>query len=132
MSVPTPQEIVAYFDDYRRDRSCLEEMRGHTVRHFCSLFDHKGMFTTKFDPYYTDYRLEDIGTEGQRGTEEHIRVAHFLFDANGALREHLKEPLVNLIHALEASWGSDLVVLYYANEMGRITSGSYPAVYGWK
>jgi len=133
MSKPELHELVAYFENRNRDTGVFPEMKLHMLHAFGQVFDHAGNFHARFDPYYTDRTLEDIGTgEDQRGTEKQIRVAHFLFDESGALREWLHGPFNDLRHTYTPSLTSDVAKLYFGVEMTRITGGQYPAVYAWK
>jgi hypothetical protein len=129
------RELTEYFEDckYRKDSvERVEEVKAQLAHQFNLLFDKDGNFATKFDPYRTDRMYDDVGTKHQRGTLHQITVAHFLFDEEGDLRQHLHLPLDHLIKSLMPSYGSDLITLHFGKEMSRITRGQYTAIYAWK
>lgn len=143
---PALHEIVDYFEGPARGSSMAEKIWGHgeyaanydqmwvhMLHAFGAVFDHAGDFRLKFNPYFTDRDLADIGTgPDQRGTEEQIRVAHFLFDEKGSLRHWLDEPLKTLLHTMAPALTSDIAILHFGNKMDSITSSQYSAVYAWK
>lgn len=129
------QELTEYFEEYKYRKDTaerVEEVKVILARSLKLLFKADGEFATKFDPYRTDRMFDDVGTKHQRGTLHQIEVAHFLFDEEGDLREHLHLPLEHLITEMQPAYGSDIITLHFGKEMSRITRKQYTAIYAWK
>lgn len=85
------------------------------------IFNNSGDFIDKgYDPY--------------RRREQDTEIHNFLFDEDGGLNEKLwfDNALQEFINTNHCHWHSDIVKLYWAQEMGMNTKGSYPAVYMWR
>ena len=84
------------------------------------IFDNDGNFINQnYDPY----RHDDDDT-----------VHNFLFDEDGGMNENLwfGNTVSMFIRENGCSPFSDIVKLYWAQEMGINTKGSYPAIYMWR
>lgn len=95
---------------------------------FKNCFDKHGNFKLQgFDPY----RYDD-------SNPEYVEFYNALFEpwdseyGSGNLNDETSCCLGAFIHDSGFRWSSDAVKLYYAEEMGRNTKGSYPAVYMWR
>lgn len=91
-------------------------------------FDKNGNFTYKwFDPY----RYEE-------DKEEYVKFYNKLFVdwddkyCHGSLKDGVKQELKTTIVENNYPPLCDAVRLYYAQEMGENTKGSYPAIYMWR
>lgn len=85
------------------------------------IFGKKGNFlNSSFDPYRLD-----------RSNAYFVKVHEFLFE-DSDLRYGLKEELVKFVKENKCGPWTDVVKLYYAEEHGSSTKGSYPAIYMWR
>lgn len=93
-------------------------------------FDSDGNFTLKsFDPY----RYEE-------DCKEYVEFYNCIFYdwndkwSHGCVKEDVHKEIWKMVceNMEKYSPFSDIVKLYYAEEMGRNTKGSYPAVYMWR
>lgn len=83
------------------------------------IFNNSGDFVEKaYDPYRLDERFKEMHD--------------FLFDEDGALHWGMDNQLIEFINNNNCRWNSDIVKLYWAQEMGSKTKGSYPAIYMWR
>jgi hypothetical protein len=85
------------------------------------IFGEKGNFINR---YYDPYRLD-------HNNPYDVKVHEFLFD-NGDLREGVKSLLMKFVADNKCGPWTDVVKLYYAEEHGSSTKGSYPAIYMWR
>lgn len=76
----------------------------------------------------------DQGYDPYRRREQDTEIHNFLFDEDGSLNEKLwfDNVLSEFIRENNCPWCSDIVKLYWAQEMGINTKGSYPAIYMWR
>lgn len=86
------------------------------------IFNNSGDFV---DQSYDPYRYDE---------ERHSEIHNFLFEENGSLNDKLwlDDSLQEFIRDNNCKWHSDIVKLYWAQEMGMNTKGSYPAIYMWR
>lgn len=83
------------------------------------IFNNSGDFIDKgYDPY--------------RWREQDTEIHNFLFDEDGGLNYGMDDQLVSFINDNRCQWHSDIVRLYWAEQMGINTKGSYPAIYMWR
>lgn len=83
------------------------------------IFNNSGNF---IDQSYDPYRCAD----------RHEEIHSYLFDEDGGLNIGMDDKIHTFINDNRCSWCSDIVKLYYAEQMGMNTKGSYPAVYMWR
>ena len=83
------------------------------------IFNNSGNFV---DQNYDPYRRRD----------EHAEIHNFLFDEDGNLNYGMDMELQTFINDNHCPWHSDIVKLYWAEQMGINTKGSYPAIYMWR
>jgi hypothetical protein len=84
------------------------------------IFNNSGNFV---DERYDPYRRHDC----------HAETHNFLFDEDGNLNEgSLQDDIRTFIIDNHCPWHSDIVKLYWAEQMGMNTKGSYPAIYMWR
>lgn len=85
------------------------------------IFGKKGNFlNSSFDPYRLD-----------QTNQYFVKVHEFLFE-DGDLRDGIQSQLWSWAVLNECGPWSDVVKLYYAEEHGSSTKGSYPAIYMWR
>lgn len=84
------------------------------------IFNNSGEFIENgYDPYRLD-------------REKYGEIHDFLFDEDGGLNYGVDQLLSEFINENNCRWYSDIVKLYWAEQMGLNTKGSYPAVYMWR
>ena len=84
-----------------------------------NIFNKCGNF---INPGYDPFRVSD----------KYQEIHDFLFDDDDGLQYGLDVQLHQFINEHKCSWNSDIVRLYWAEQMGINTKGSYPAVYMWR
>lgn len=96
---------------------------------FKSCFDKSGNFKLQgFDPYH----YEEDNPEYVEFYNKLFVPWDFQSYSHGSLNDTTANCLGAFIHDNGFRWSSDAVKLYYAEEMGRNTKGSYPAIYMWR
>lgn len=87
------------------------------------IFNNSGDFV---DQSYDPYRRSD--------NLYHVEMHNFLFDEDGGMVEELwmNDSVSEFIRENRCGPFSDIVKLYWAQEMGINTKGSYPAIYMWR
>lgn len=85
------------------------------------IFGKRGNFlNSSFDPYRLD-----------RSNAYSVKVHEFLFE-DGNLRDGIQSQLRSWADINGCGPWTDVVKLYYAEEHGSSTKGSYPAIYMWR
>lgn len=74
----------------------------------------------------------DQGYDPFRRSDKYREIHDFLFDEDGGLNYGMDSQLAEFINTNNCRWCSDIVKLYWAEQMGINTKGSYPAVYMWR
>lgn len=110
------------------DETFSEKLRLSVRGLINSLFDDNGnYYQTAFDAHRS-YR-KGMNEAKLPWQKECGRMHEFLFDDNGDLREIVAHQLPHVISERGFGWNCKAVHLYYANEHGKQTSGSYPATW---
>lgn len=122
-------------DGFVYDREMMLAVYDPVMEALESVFDANGNFPLQYDPHRTYYDLatwQAMAPDRQHEHERTMEIHHFLFDDRGNLIPFLQKMLADLLKTKQWDWRCDAVRLYFANELGKKTSGSYPATYMWK
>lgn len=122
-------------DRFIYDREMMVAVYDPVMEALESMFDANGNFPLYYDPYRTHYESaiwQTMTSDQQHEHERLMQIHNFIFDDKDSLIPFLQKLLADLLKMKQWDWRCDAIRLYYAQEHGKQTSGSYPATYMWK